>query len=112
LDTAAFAFDNLDVDDDGVAGLKFRNGLAGGKSSNFFLLDNLDQVHRCDLRAPALGASCSCLRVRRAHTPKARTSPWLFPGARTLSAFAEGDCALSALGGATVPKADWKSAVP
>src|SRR5262249_7766998 len=52
LNAGALAFDDLDVHDDRVAGLKLRNVLASGKAGNFFLLDSLNQVHNRSPRAP------------------------------------------------------------
>src|SRR6266581_2056729 len=46
LHARAIAFDHLDVDDDGVAGPEFRNGLAGGQLVELLFFELLNKVHR------------------------------------------------------------------
>ena len=63
LKTLARAFDDIHVDDDGVAGAEVGDGLAGGNAGDFFLFENLDQIHfllRCHRHAAHVG-----LRVMR-----------------------------------------------
>ncbi len=42
LDPLARAFDDVDIDDDGIAGREDRNGLV--ETGNFFPLQGLDQI--------------------------------------------------------------------
>src|ERR1700683_1716625 len=46
LHARAVAFDHLDVNDHGVAGSEFRNGLAGGQFIELLFFELLNEVHR------------------------------------------------------------------
>src|SRR5690606_21495743 len=45
LHTLAVAFDDIDVDDDGIAGAEIGLGFAAGKAGDFFLFKKFDKVH-------------------------------------------------------------------
>src|SRR3981081_4244231 len=72
LDAGAVAFDHFDVDDHGVAGSEFRNGLAGGQFVELLFFELLNKVHRENLhrrRAPACEARAARTSIYPAIAP-------------------------------------------